>query len=182
MMKILNILSVLLGLMLCSSAFAQDDTAPPAVLSALANVPLSVQLGADDLFVEGLGLHVGASFYPLPIILRQEFTVDIAADLSYRSGEAPFFFYIGAGPRMTVLGSDWLLGQGPIGSYVGGGAVVGLEFDLDVYKVDVINIIGEISVDYMFELGGQLEGGLLKPRFSLGVQIPLANLSVGQDF
>lgn len=171
-----------LVLLLClvGMAFGQanSDDDYGTVLTFLADVPITFDLGSTSLITDNLGVLVGFSVHPLPLLLEGELNMAIATDVTYRRGGQPLYFIFGGGPRYHIAASDWLEGNGRVGGYAGAGAVAGLEFDLDVWNVDVIDAVAELSADYMVGTTDGATPALFTVRLGVGLSLPVARVSL----
>ena len=149
-----------------------------AVITFLADVPFTFDVGSTKLINNNLGVLVGFTVYPLPLLLEGELNIDIAADVTYRRGGEPFYLVFGGGPRYHIVASDWLDGNGRVGGYAGVGGVAGLEFDLNVWNISVLDAVAELSADYTVGTTDGATPALLTVRLGVGVSLPLARASV----
>ena len=169
--------------MLFSTAYAQTNPSAAeadhgAVLTFLADVPFTFDFGSSSLINNNLGVLVGVTVYPLPLVLDGELNMDIAADVTYRRGGQPLYFVVGGGPRYHIVASDWLDGNGRIGGYAGVGVTAGLEFDMNVWNIDVFDAVADLSADYTVGTTDGATPALLTVRLGLGVSLPLARASL----
>lgn len=155
-----------------------DESEYSALLATAASVPLSFEVGSTTLLSNEVGVLVGASVYPLPLLIAGEFNLDLTADLTYRRGVAPFYFIVGGGPRYQLVGSEWLPGRGAAGSYAGVGALAGAQIDLNLGPVDLLALLFQIGGDYTFGLSGGASASQLSLRTKIGVNIPFVGTAV----
>lgn len=156
-----------------------DDA--PELLKTVARVPLSLEVGPENLFARHVGFRVGASVYPLPLILDRELNVDGFADVTYtlRGGVGTFLasanaaLYAGAGPRYRLINSELFLDGTEPGAYYGAGAVVGADFRLGVISFSLISAFAEAGTDYLWPAGDAVRDGQLNPRVRVGLSLPL---------
>lgn len=154
----------------------------PALLNAAARVPLSVEVGDENVFAPRLGFRVGGSLYPLPLLLDRDLNLDGFADVTYtlRGGVGNFLarasaaLYAGAGPRYRLINSELFLDGTEPGSYLGAGAVAGAEFRLGVIGFSLVNAFAEVGNDYIWPTGN-LGAGRFSPRVRVGLGIPFVN-------
>ncbi len=152
----------------------------PALLNTLARVPLSLELGPENLFARRVGLRVGASVYPLPLLLDRELNIDGFADVTYtlRGGVGTFLasanaaLYAGAGPRYRLINSTLFLDGTDPGAYLGVGGVAGADFRLGVIGFSLISAFAEAGTDYLWPAGDALQEGRLSPRVRVGLSLP----------
>lgn len=162
------------------SAQVLGDDAPP-LLNTVARIPLTVDLGSENLFAPRVGFRVGGALYPLPLLLERELNLDAFADVTYtlRGSVGNFLasssvaLYAGAGPRYRVINSELFLNGGDPGSYLGAGAVAGAEFRLGVIGLSLISAFAEAGSDYIWQVGESVSEGSLSPHLRLGLGIPL---------
>ena len=176
MKKLLISFALLVGMALGQGYESIPKEYQPLV-ATVSNIPFTFDLGSTSLFTDEVGLLVGVAVYPVPIFLDGEVNVDVTADVTYRSGVAPFYFLMSAGPRYSYVESSWLPGRGEAGSYAGAGATAGLEIDLNLLGVDIINILLEAGADYSFGLTESSSPTQLTVRTGVGISLPLAGLS-----
>ena len=173
----------LAAVLLCPVSHAKvlGDGAPD-LLNAAARVPLSLEVGDENVFAPRLGFRVGGSLYPLPLLLERDLNVDGFADVTYtlRGGVGNFLanasaaLYAGAGPRYRLINSEFLAGGAP-GSYLGVGAVAGAEFRLGFIGFSLLSAFAETSSDYLWPTGTGLGEGRFSPRVRVGLGIPFVN-------
>ncbi len=175
---------ILLAALLLFSAKAQilGDGAPE-LLNTLARVPLSLEVGPENLFARRVGLRVGASVYPLPLVLDRELNIDGFADVIYtlRGGIGTFLasadaaLYAGAGPRYRLINSALFLDGTAPGAYYGVGGVAGADFRLGVIGFSLISAFAEAGTDYLWPAGeGEaFRDGRWSPRVRVGLSLPL---------
>ncbi len=173
------------GLILCAAlltpvkAQVLGDGAPE-LLNTLARVPLSLEVGPENLFARRVGLRVGASVYPLPLIIDRELNVDGFADVTYtlRGGIGTFLasadaaVYAGAGPRYRLINSALFLDGTAPGTYLGVGGVVGADFRLGTLGFSLLSAFAEAGTDYLWPAGEALNTGRLSPRVRVGLSLP----------
>ena len=68
------LVALTLALSFASAQLLSDDS--PELLKAAARVPVSFDLGGENLFARRVGVRVGASVYPLPLVLNRELNLD----------------------------------------------------------------------------------------------------------
>lgn len=161
-----------LGIMLLSAfaltpAFAQQVDLGP-FLELLAPVPLSTQFVLPNAVAENVDLRFNAAVYPIPLLLQRELNLDLGMNISYSVGQAPLLVYLGAGPRYSLVNSDWLPRAGAVGSYVGAGAAVGLELGFDFLGVAL-----EGGGDALFGITQGSTPFQLVPRVNVGLNLPI---------
>lgn len=173
---------ILLAALLLFPAKAQTlGDGAPELLNTLARVPLSLEVGPENLFARRVGLRVGASVYPLPLILDRELNIDGFADLTYtlRGGIGTFLasadaaLYAGAGPRYRLINSALFLDGTAPGVYYGVGGVAGADFRLGVIGFSLISAFAEAGTDYLWPAGEAVSGGRWSPRVRVGLSLPL---------
>lgn len=177
MIKLLTTLLLLTSF--SANAQVLGDGAPD-LLNTVARVPLSLELGNENLFAPRLGVRVGASLYPLPLLLDRELNADAFADLTYtlRGGVGSFLvsasaaLYAGAGPRYRLINSELFLTENDPGPYLGAGAVAGAEFRLGVIGFSLVSAFAEAGSDYLWAVGDAPAEGQLTPRVRVGLSIP----------
>lgn len=175
-----RILAVLaLALSFANAQLLNDDS--PELLKAAARAPLSFDVGSENLFARRVGVRVGASVYPLPLLLNRELNVDGFADVTYtlRGGvnvlaSASAALYTGAGPRYRLINSALFLDGTEPGAYVGAGGMAGAEFRLGALGFSLVSAFAEAGADYLWPLGEPAGVGALSPRVRVGLGIPLA--------
>ena len=153
----------------------------PELLNTLARIPLSLEVGPENLFAPRVGLRVGASVYPLPLLLERKLNVDGFADLTYtlRSGVSSFLasadaaLYLGVGPRYRLINSELFLAGTAPGVYYGVGGVAGADFRLGVIGISLISVFAEAGTDYLWPAGQAVSEGRLSPRVRVGLSLPL---------
>ena len=109
------LVALTLALSFANAQLLSDDS--PELLKAAARVPVSFDLGGENLFARRVGVRVGASVYPLPLVLNRELNLDGFADVTYtlRGGVNTFLasanaaLYAGAGPRYRLINSALFL-------------------------------------------------------------------------
>ena len=176
---------ILFGIILCSALFTPVKAqvlgdGAPELLNTLARVPLSLEVGPENLFARRVGLRVGASLYPLPLIIDRELNVDGFADVTYtlRGGVGTFLasanaaVYAGAGPRYRLINSALFLDGTAPGAYFGAGGVVGADFRLGTLGFSLISAFAEAGTDYLWPAGEALNTGRLSPRVRVGLSLP----------
>ncbi len=154
----------------------------PDLLNAAARVPLSLEVGDENIFGPRLGFRIGGSLYPLPILLDRDLNLDGFADVTYtlRGGVGNFLarasaaLYVGAGPRYRLINSDLFLDGTAPGTYLGAGAVAGAEFRLGVIGLSLVSAFAEAGNDYIWPTGN-LDEGRFSPRVRVGLGIPFVN-------
>ena len=165
-----------------SSANAQVlGSGAPALLNTVARLPLSLEVGPENLFARRVGVRVGAALYPLPLLLDRELNVDGFADVTYtlRGGVGTFLasadaaLYAGAGPRYRLINSELFLDGTAPGVYYGVGGVVGADFRLGVVGFSLISAFAEAGTDYLWPAGQTVRSGRLSPRVRVGLSLPL---------
>lgn len=169
-----------LGLLLSPGAHAQGLAGSSALLNTVASVPLSLQVGDENLFGPRVGLRVGGSLYPVPLLLQRELNLDAFADLTYTLrasaggalARASAALYTGAGPRYRLINSELFLANGAPGTYLGVGGVAGAEFRLSVIGLSLVSAFAEAGSDYIWGTGEGIETGRLSPRVRVGLGIP----------
>ncbi len=152
----------------------------PELLNTAARVPLSLELGDENVFAPRLGFRVGGALYPLPLLLDRELNVDGFADVTYtlRGGVGNFLasagaaLYAGAGPRYRLINSELFLEGTDPGTYLGAGAVAGAEFRLGVIGFSLLSAFAEAGSDYLWPAGEAPGDGRLSPRVRVGLGIP----------
>ena len=174
-------LLVVLGLLWMGSVQAQVlGEGAPALLNAAARVPLSLELGDENVFAPRLGFRVGGALYPLPLLLDRELNVDGFADVTYtlRGGVGNFLasasaaLYAGAGPRYRLINSELFLDGTDPGTYLGAGAAAGAEFRLGAIGFSLLSAFVEAGSDYLWPAGEAPGDGRLTPRVRVGLGIP----------
>jgi hypothetical protein len=176
---LLGLLTALCVSLPMAGAQVLGDSAPP-LLNTVAKVPLTVNLGSDNLFAPRLGLRVSGALYPLPLLLDRELNLDADADVIYtlRGGVGTFLanssaaLYAGAGPRYRLITSEIFLNGDDPGSYWGAGVVVGAEFSLGVLGLS-LSAFAEAGGDYLWDADEGVSGGDFNPRVRVGLGIPL---------
>jgi hypothetical protein len=157
---------------------AQDLTSP--LLGAVSRVPFSVQLGDENLFGPRLGLRVGGSLYPVPLLLQRELNLDAFADLTYTLrasvggalAGATAALYAGVGPRYRLINSTlFLAGEAP-GAFWGVGGTAGAEFRLGALGFPLASAFAEAGSDYIWRQGEAAASGRLSPRVRVGLGLP----------
>ncbi len=154
----------------------------PELLKAAARVPVSFDVGGENLFARRVGVRVGASVYPLPLLLNRELNADGFADVTYtlRGGVNTFLasanaaLYAGAGPRYRLINSALFLNGTAPGAYVGAGGMAGADFRLGAVGFSLVSAFAEAGADYLWPLGESAGTGALSPRVRVGLSIPLA--------
>lgn len=172
---------ILLAALLLFSAKAQLGDGAPELLNTLARVPLSLEVGPENLFARRVGLRVGASVYPLPLVLDRELNIDGFADVTYtlRGGIGTFLasadaaLYAGAGPRYRLINSALFLDGTAPGAYYGVGGVAGADFRLGVIGFSLISAFAEAGTDYLWPAGKAFRDGRWSPRVRVGLSLPL---------
>lgn len=174
-------LLVMLGLLWMGSVQAQVlGEGAPALLNTAARVPLSLELGDENVFAPRLGFRVGGALYPLPLLLDRELNVDGFADVTYtlRGGVGNFLasasaaLYAGAGPRYRLINSELFLDGTDAGPYLGAGAAAGAEFRLGAIGFSLLSAFVEAGSDYLWPAGEAPGDGRLTPRVRVGLGIP----------
>lgn len=158
---------VLLGALALSPAAAQSVELGP-LLELLAPVPLSTQFVLPNTFGQDIDLRLSAAVYPVPLLLERELNLDIGVNVAYSVGQEPLLVYLGAGPRYSLVGSDWLPGAGAVGSYVGAGAVAGVELGFDF-----LGVLVEAGGDALFGVTPNTPSLRFAPRVKVGVNLPI---------
>lgn len=151
-----------------------------ALLNTIASVPLSLQLGDENLLGPRLGFRVGGSLYPVPLLLQRELNVDAFADLTYTLrataggalASATAALYTGAGPRYRLINSELFLAGDAPGTFWGVGGVVGAEFRLGALGFPLASAFAEAGSDYIWRQGEAIDAGRLSPRVRVGLGIP----------
>ena len=151
------------------------------LLNTLARVPLSLEVGPENLFARRVGLRIGASVYPLPLLLDRELNVDGFADVTYtlRGGVGTFLasadaaLYAGAGPRYRLINSALFLDGAVPGAYLGVGGVAGADFRLSLIGLSLVSAFAEAGTDYLWPAGEAFAEGSVSPRVRVGLSLPL---------
>ena len=164
-----------------SQAQVLGDGAPD-LLNTAARVPLSLEVGDENIFGPRLGFRVGGSLYPLPLLLDRDLNLDGFADVTYtlRGGVGNFLarasaaLYVGAGPRYRLINSDLFLDGTAPGTYLGAGGVAGAEFRLGVIGLSLVSAFAEVGNDYIWP-ADNLDAGRFSPRVRVGLGIPFVN-------
>ena len=180
------LVTAMLAAPLTVSAEVLGDSAPP-LLNTLARVPLTLNLGDENVFARRLGLRASAALYPLPLLLDRELNIDASADVTYtlRGSVGNFLasssvaLYTGAGPRYRLVNSEIFPNGDAPASYVGAGVVAGADFRLGLIGLSLISAFAEASSDYIWQLGESPSSGHFSPRVRLGLGIPLGIPLVG---
>lgn len=176
----LVLLTALLTLPLTVSAEVLGESAPP-FLNTLAKVPLTLNLGDENLFASRLGLRASAALYPLPLLIDRQLNYDLSADVTYtlRGSIGNFLasssvaLYTGAGPRYRLVNSPIFLAGDEPGAYLGAGALAGADFRLGLIGLSLVSAFAEAGSDYIWQAGDSLSSGHWSPRVRLGLTIPL---------
>ena len=179
-MKCTVFITVVVSLLaLFSTGWAQtpDEDEYSDLVGTIAAVPLTLDVGSSSLLGSNTGFLVGASVYPVPLIAAGEFNLDLSADLTYRVGVAPVHLLLGAGPRYKVVASDWVAGRGEVGTYAGAGVLAGVELDLGLGPVSLLNLLVKGGVDYTFGLTEGATPNQASFRLGVGLGIPLIGAS-----
>ena len=177
---------IVYGILLCAALFTPVKAqvlgdGAPELLNTLARVPLSLEVGPENLFARRVGLRVGASVYPLPLILDRELNVDGFADVTYtlrrRYRHLPgerrrCALRRRAGPRYRLINSALFLDGTAPGTYLGVGGVVGADFRLGTLGFSLISAFAEAGTDYLWPAGEALNTGRLSPRVRVGLSLP----------
>lgn len=175
------VLLLVLGVVTAGGVRAQTlGEGTSALLDTVASVPLSLQLGDENLFGPRLGFRVGGSLYPVPLLLQRELNVDAFADLTYTLrataggalASATAALYTGAGPRYRLINSELFLAGDEPGTFFGVGGVVGAEFRLGALGFPLASAFAEAGSDYIWRQGEALDSGRLSPRVRVGLGIP----------
>lgn len=154
-------------------------TGAPPLLNTVARVPLTLELGDENLFAPRLGFRVGGALYPLPLLLDRELNLDGFADVTYtlRGNVGNFLasggaaLYAAAGPRYHLINSELFLNGRDPGAYLGAGAVAGAEFNLGLVGLS-LSAFAEAGGDYLWAAGDNLATGRFTPKVRVGLGIP----------
>ncbi len=153
----------------------------PPLLNTLARVPLTVNLGDENLFARRVGLRASAALYPLPLLIDRQLNYDLSADVIYtlRGSIGNFLasssvaLYTGAGPRYRLVNSPLFLDGDTPGAYLGAGGVAGADFRLGVIGLSLVSAFAEAGSDYIWRAGEGASSGHWSPRVRVGLTIPL---------
>lgn len=170
---------------LFSGANAQTfDADTPPLLNTLAHVPLTLQLGSDNLFAPRLGMRVGGAVYPLPLLVDRDLNAELFANVTYtlRGGVNTFLLssdvalYAGLGPRYAIYQSELFLVDNEAGGYWGAGAMAGAEANLGVLGFRLARAFAEAGVDFLWPAGSSYQDGEVMPKVRLGLSLPFFTL------
>lgn len=156
------------------------DDAPP-LLNTVASIPLTVELGDENVIARRVGLRFGGALYPLPLLIDRELNIDAFADVTYtlRGSVGNFLanssvaLYTGAGPRYRLVNSELFLDGEDPSSYWGAGILAGADFRLGIIGLSLVSAFAEAGSDYVWPSGEGLSAGHWSPRIRVGLGIPL---------